>query len=274
MYALINSKLTPAADAQISITERGFRFGDGVFETIAIHGGTPYQWTFHMDRLRDGLHATHITASLENIEADCHKLLDVNQITDGFLRIYISRGQGGHGYVPDINAAPLTVIEAMTHTFVMPEPVDIWVSQYEKISPKSLPVASKIAQGMQSTLVMLEAVENQCADGLMLNASGHITETSCGNIFWLIDGKLYTPSLATGALNGSTRHALLQLSPWPAVEGEYTLDNLKNAEAVIVTNCRVKAQPAACLKPYNFKWDSESLATKCYELLRTRVAKR
>ncbi len=267
MHALINSILTPSSDAHVSVAERGFRFGDGVFETIAVHDGRPYQWAFHMQRLQAGLEATHIPAPSETLESDCLRLLKHNQIRDGFLRIYTSRGQGGRGYMPNISATPLTVIETSAHHFSMPDAGALWLSKYEKISPKALPVGCKLSQGMQSTLALLEANTNQCDDALLLDAHGHIAEAASGNIFWLKGGTLHTPALSTGALHGSTRHALMQLSPWPVQEGHYTLVSMEEAEAVILTNCRVKAIPIAALEPNHLTWNSTYFAKQCYELI-------
>lgn len=267
MHLLINSQLIHAQEAKISVSERGFRFGDGVFETIAVHAGKPYQWPFHIKRLQAGLKAIRIAQSLDTLKADCQKLLAANQITDGLLRIYISRGQGGRGYMPDATASALVVIEAMPHTFALLPPVEMWLSRYEKISPKALPVQYKLAQGMQSTLTTMEAADNQCADALLLSADGYVCETTCGNIFWLQNETLYTPSLDCGALDGSTRHMLMHLSPWKVEEGAYMLDALKQAEAVIITNCRIKAQSVARLLPSGDAWEGQNFAAKCYHLL-------
>lgn len=267
MHLLVNSALTPIQDAKISVAERGFRFGDGLFETIAVHDGKPYQWHFHMDRLKAGLAAIRIDYTLDSLEFDCQKLLDTNKITDGFLRIYISRGQGGQGYLPDANATPLIIVETIPYTFTMFDACTIWLSSYQKIAPQALPVQYKIAQGMQSTLAMMEAADNQCQDALMLNANGFITESTCGNICWLKDNVLYTPSTDCGMLNGSSLSALIRLSPWEVREGAYTMDDLKTADAAIITNCRLKALPVAQLKPVSFEWNSQFFAQKCYDLL-------
>lgn len=267
MHIMINSALIPSNDASVSISERGFKFGDGVFETIAVHDRQMRQFNFHMERLKAGLSSIRIPCSLELLESDCTKLLDANQIREGLLRIYVSRGQGGRGYAPDPTMPALVVIEAMPYAFQLESPVSLWLSTYEKISPKALPVQSKIAQGMQSTLAMLEAQDQGCKDALMLNADGHVTESTSGNIFWLQNNELHTPALECGVLNGSTRHAIVNSGLWPVKEGHYNLDDLTQAEAVILTNCRVKALPVNRLMPADMGWESKRFAKKCYDFL-------
>lgn len=258
---------TPCIRAQ----DRGFRFGDGLFETIAVHGGAPYQWAFHMKRLAAGLAALRIDYDIAPLRRVALELMARNSVKDGLLRIAISRGVGSRGYLP-LGGEPTVVIEALEKPETPKNAVDLWQCSMEKISAKSMPISMKTAQGLASTLTRLEANERLCYDGLQMNAHGEICETGSANIFWLARGVLHTPSLSCGILEGSTRHAVLRTSPWPVKEGAYTLSALQEAEAVFITNASIGALAVAELKPLGWRWQSDRAASAIRARLEKDIA--
>ena len=263
-YIILNQQTLPAAEARLPTADRGFRFGDSLFETIAVHGGKPCQIAWHLDRLARGLAALKIRCDAAPLDNLCRSLIEKNNVKEGLLRIQISRGAGGRGYLPDPNAAPTVLIETAPMPDIPREPVALWLSSYEKISPRALPVNFKLGQG-NSTLARIEAAENHCADALLLNHAGHIAETSSGNIFWVKDSLLYTPKLSCGALDGSIRAALMRLTQVREVEG--TIETLKNAEAVFITNAVWKTLPVGMLRPNGYAWDSAATAQRFHDII-------
>ena len=96
-FAYVNGAFLPEGAALIPIQDRGFRFGDGAFETIALHAGRPYQFQWHMARLARGLEALRIPYDTGTIHAPARELLSKNKAQTGFLRIQITRGRGSAG---------------------------------------------------------------------------------------------------------------------------------------------------------------------------------
>jgi aminodeoxychorismate lyase len=272
MHVMLNNRLIPAEKASIPLSDRGFRYGDGVFETIPVYAGIPYQFDWHMARLQRGLAAIKITCDTSPLREQCRELLEKNKVQDGLLRIQVTRGEGGRGYLPDPNAKPTSVIETLTMPEVPREPVALWLSGYEKISPKALPVTSKLGSALNSVLARLEAVEHHCAEALLLNSQGHITETGASNIFWLKNNLLYTPALTAGLLEGATRAAVLRLSPYKTKEVESGLESLKEADAVFLTNVVLRAFPVGALSPLGYGWHSEAVADQFNALLTEDIA--
>lgn len=265
-FCNLNGQLTATEKAAIPIGDRGFRYGDGVFETIAVQEGVPCHFEFHMARLAGGLKALRIKFDPNPLEAQCRELLKANQMADGLLRIQITRGSGSRGYLPTASQA-LYIIETMPAPEAHKEAVSLYLSSYRKISSAALPVEYKLCQGMNSTLARLEASEHGCFDGLQLNDKNHVCETSSGNIFWLKDGTLYTPALACGVLKGSTREAVMRFSPYPVKEVSEGLDALLKAEAAIITNVAWTVLPVKELHGHNAVWESLGLAQQLTQLL-------
>jgi branched-chain amino acid aminotransferase len=275
-YISINGKILPEEKAKISVKDRGFRFGDGVFETCLIKDGVVYNLEAHLDRLEAGLRAVKIlfsyggsscrpfrrhpdesrdpfynkvwiptfvgmtreVAMKEEIKI-IQKLIQKNKIKNGYLRIAVSRGVGSIGYLPQKNIQPTVVIETLT---LNPKPkslIKLFVSEIQKPSLKSFPVNYKLMQGLNSTLVKLEAVENGCFDGIILNAQGQICETSSANIFWVKDNILHTPHQDCGCLLGTVREKILELSPIKTKLVKAKITDLLKADEVFITNVAI-----------------------------------
>jgi branched-subunit amino acid aminotransferase/4-amino-4-deoxychorismate lyase len=266
-YCILNGELIPQSKAVVSVADRGFRYGDGLFETIAVHKSIPYQFAWHMSRLATGLRALKIPFDTAILNAYCRDLITRNKIEQGLLRIQITRGTGGTGYLPAKDTPPTYLIETMPAPAISEKPASLWLSSLRKIAPNALPVASKLCQGLNSTLTRLEASENNCFDSLLLNARSEIAETSSGNIFWQKAGTLYTPSLACGILEGSTRAAILRLWPGTIIEIEASLEHLLEADAVAICNVAWQALAVSELLPTAARWNSEPLAASLCELI-------
>ncbi|MFZ4125223.1 MAG: aminotransferase class IV [Rickettsiales bacterium] len=248
-FIYLNGQYLPESQALIPVADRGFRFGDGLFETIRIHHGVPYQWEFHMQRMRDGLTELRITCN-EDWVTITKNLLEKNAQTAGFIRIAISRGVGSRGYRPHPkNLAPTIVVESLRDMSGPQHAYNVWVSRYTKPSLSALPVNHKIAQGLNSTLALLEAEDNQCEEAILLTQDGMVCEAASANILWLKDGTLFTPDLKTGCLHGSTREALIRLASITTTIAP--IDSLKNAEAVWIMNGRIGIHPIQHIKPLN-----------------------
>lgn len=248
-YIYLNGQFLPAEEALIPVADRGFRFGDGVFETIRVRGGVPYQLEWHLERLQKGLSAIKITCNLQ--PATCNQLIQKNNLREGFLRIAISRGVGSVGYLPMPDITPTIVIETLPLGNV-PESANLYVSQYKKMPLTSLPVNYKLAQGMNSTLARMEAQEQGCFEALQLNSDEMLCEASSGNLFWVKGDIIYTPSLATGCLDGSTCAVLMRLMKIEEILAP--LDILEAADEVFITNCAWGVLPVTALKPQGWSW--------------------
>jgi branched-chain amino acid aminotransferase len=252
-FAIIDGKLVPAAKAVVPISDRGLRFGDGAFETIAIHSGIPYQYALHLKRLKSGLSAIGIPCPKE-IERLGLTLLRKNKVKEGFLRIMVTRGSGSEGYLPSKKILPRVMMETLPRK-IAPASARVCLSARPKISPLALPTETKLMQGLGSVLARMEAEKQGCLDALMLSAEGHIAETSSANIFWVKGEKLYTPSLAAGCVAGTTRAAVMRL--FPASEGLYPLKALQTADGIFLTNTNWQILPVTAVKPWKKKYPAD-----------------
>ena len=250
----LNGQFTRDDQAMIALADRGFRFGDGAFETIRLHRGVPYQWALHIARLRAGLAALQIPIREIEWGTFARQVIQRNRAGDGFLRISVSRGVGSRGYLPLPNIAPTWAVEYLPPSATATQPYRLWLSDIAKIPPQCLPANHKLAQGINSTLAALDAQTHICDDALQLTLDGCISETSAANIFWVKNDELFTPSLATNCLRGTTRDAMLRLSPAPVHGVQATLPALEMAESVFITNARLGVHAVASLAPMGWNF--------------------
>lgn len=256
-FTCLNGRFVLAHRAAVSVDDRGFRFGDGLFETIRIERGTPVYWEAHMQRLALGLRAVGIDLPLSPLQPFARKLLLKNEAQEGFLRLAISRGVGSRGYLPHPpGMPPHWVMEWLPRPHADAPAASLWLSSYAKIPPQCLPTAFKLAQGMGSSLAIMQARDHGADDALQLTPAGEIAEAASANIFWLREGTLFTPGLETGCLGGTTREAILRLSPYPTRLVREGLSSLEAAEAVFLTNARVGVQPVKSLQPAGWSFNA------------------
>src|SRR6266545_7921333 len=112
MTALINGKFVPPEQAVVSVLDRSFLFGDGVFETIPVYNGKPFRWAQHLERLARGADFLKIRLPFapKELRGLAGELIERNQMPDALLRLTLSRGAGAGGYSPTGADSPIVVM--------------------------------------------------------------------------------------------------------------------------------------------------------------------
>ena len=215
-FALLNGQRVPEAEARISIFDRSFLYGDGLFETLRVYRGRPFAWAAHWDRLQAG--AARLTLRLP-VSADqawneALDLLRSNGESEALLRLHVSRGVGRRGYSPTGADQPTWILS--THPAQPQDPAQPtrWrLSTSSWRLPTADPLTSvKSANKLLQVLAKAEAEARDCDEALLLNTNQHVVEGTSSNLFWIDRGVLCTPPLSTGALPGITRAKVLELA--------------------------------------------------------------
>lgn len=250
---LVNNELLNDDEAVISIKDRGFRFGDGIFETIPFYNKVMYRVADHLERLKKGLEAIYIDCSVSDLEDKIKSVIEANDIENGFARICITRGQGSKGYLPTYKTSPTLVIEIIERKKMETDKASLVISSHRKIPQQCLPVNYKLMNGLNYSLAKEEAKKQGFFDGILLTIDEKICECASSNIFWFKSDTLFTPSLATGAVDGVTRKAIMELAPYKVVEGEFNYLKLSGADEIFITNVTLGILPVEKVAPVIFK---------------------
>lgn len=234
---LKNHQLVAEKQAQVSVEERGLLFGDGIFETCKIFNGKIYDYKAHEDRMKAGLKALKFSAEIKNLEKESLKLITTNKIKNGLLKILISRGVGSYGYLPTYKSKALTIVQTF-ESRELPKKITLGISKIT--APKTF---AKTTNSLPYILTKIAATEENFFDAVMFSEKKFVSETSSANIFWVKNGKIFTPSKTCGLLLGTVRKKLLKLAPVKIFETEATLAALKKADEIFLTNSSFLVAP-------------------------------
>ncbi|SVB76286.1 uncharacterized protein METZ01_LOCUS229140 [marine metagenome] len=238
--ASLNGRFLPLDEAQVSASDRGFLYGDGLFETIRIHDGRPFLWDWHMIRFMDGSESLGIALpqSTESLLGNVRELICRNDGPESIVRIALSRGVGQRGYGVTGDEQPTLLITQHPLPQALSKPLSL-VTTTARVAVGDPLARVKSANKLGSILVKRDATRQRADDGLILNSDGNVTETSSANVFWVENGTLHTPPISDGVLPGVTRRLVIDLAPalGQAVREESAApDRLQQAEAVFVTS--------------------------------------
>ncbi|WP_369802940.1 aminodeoxychorismate lyase [Sporosarcina sp. P20a] len=237
----MNGKRVVAEDLKISPFDHGFLYGLGFFETFRTYGGEVFLYEPHMIRLRSALadYRIDMPYSDEEILAAIHSLYEENGYEDGYYRLNISAGVHDIGLAPAEYKQPNVLIfqKALNLPPVHTEKDGVWLATTRN-EPESV-VRHKSHQYANNVKGRLELPSLKETEGLFVTSDGYVAEGITSNVFWVKQGELYTPSLNTGILPGTTRAFVIEMAGelgLPINEGLYMQEELESAEEVFITN--------------------------------------
>lgn len=247
----INKKLVYTDRARISIFDRGFMYGDGVFETMRSYSGTVFKIDDHLARLERSLKIVMIKPPYlkSYLRKEIYKLIDANALKDAYIRLTVTRGEGRFGIEHKEILKPNVVIIAKEfHSY--PEwmykkgisacIVDIRQNDLSRLS------SIKSLNFMGNILARFEAKEKGCDEAILLNTLGFVAEAVTSNLFAVKRGALLTPSIECGILPGVTRGAILKIAKDLNIkvkEKEISRKELLASDEAFLTNSLVEVLP-------------------------------
>ena len=244
--------LVDADDARVSVLDHGFTVADGVFETLKVADGAAFALRRHLDRLERsaaamGLPAPDraqvVTAVQETVEANAPVLGAL-----GRLRITYTAGDAPLG--SDRGETGPTLVVAVSAMKPWPESAAVITVPWPR-NERSPLAGVKSTSYAENVLALARAHDHGAGEALMPDTQGRLCEGTGSNVFLVLDGRLITPSLATGCLAGVTRDLVLEWSG--ANEFDVPVSALEEAEEVFITSSTRDVQPV-------HRVDSRSLA--------------
>jgi branched-chain amino acid aminotransferase len=214
----INGQLVDKENARISVYDHGLLYGDGVFEGMRSYGGKVFRLREHLDRLWDSAKAIwlEIPISPDEIARAVRETLQANKIQDGYVRLVVTRGAGTLGLDPHKTSDPQVIVIA-DHIELYPQEfydqgLEIITVSTIRNHPAALNPRIKSLNYLNNILAKLEGLQAGCVEALMLNHKGEVAECTGDNIFLVSHGRLLTPPIDAGILEGITRNAVIELA--------------------------------------------------------------
>ena len=257
-YISLNGKIIPDTEGSISTGDRGFLYGDGIFETLRTYNGEPFKLTEHLERMRCSAEKLKISLEYSNAEISetITKLLEKNSVQDAYIRITLSRGEGGSGLQMSDGLRSTILIQVKSFTPYEKElyekGMSLSVSKHRRSTTSPI-YSHKTTNLLTSILLKEEAGSRSAHDSIVLNTDGYVAECIVSNIFMVNSGSVVTPSLDTNILPGITRRTVLDIcqnSGIPAREESFKIETLIKAEEVFITNSLMEIMPVSKIDDY------------------------
>lgn len=253
MWVYLNDRIVQAEQARISVFDRGFLYGDGVFETVRIHDGRPVWLDRHLARLADSCKQIGLPLPDKPWPAIFQKVIDKNRVDHAAIRLTLSRGTRDTGDDPTVVLfhRPLPHVTSSQRR----KGIRLTLATIRRLSPRSHPTQAKTLNYLNNLLAKQEAAERGAFDGLMVTTDGYVAECSMSNVFVIKDRTLYTPSLACGVLPGITRGVVLDMAPSLGLqirEGRYRPAFLYEADECFLTGSGIGILPVQAIDGCSF----------------------
>lgn len=272
-----NHRLLEAAKARAEIVTAATLYGRGVFTTLAIYDGRPFQWHAHWWRLME--HATRARVDVtgcdeETARASLLKLIAANEVKQGRARLTLLAGAEQQRGVWEVKGAHELKSALLMMTgdarVVGHEGLALTVSPY-RLNTLSPLVGLKSVNYLERIMAWEEARGRDFDEAVALNERGEIASATMANLFWAVDGSLHTPALSTGALAGTTRARVIELAhelSIPTVEGVYDLSDLGDADEIFLTSAGLGVGLVTTFDFHRYTVGVGSVALRLHEAFR------
>ncbi len=255
-YIFLNGKIISETEGRISSKDRGFLYGDGIFETLRSYNGIPFKLTEHLERLHSSAEELRIPLkyTIKELSKNVKELLKTNNIPDAYIRITLSRGTGNNGLAINGNSSPTLLIQAKPFTPYKRELYEkgmaLTISKARRST--SCPVSCHKTTNLLTSILLKEETREKSADeAIVLNTDGHVAECITSNIFIVYNKNIITPSLGTNILPGITRNTVLDICKDRGLfvgEDRFRIETLMTADEVFLTNSLMEIMPVSVVE--------------------------
>jgi len=239
-------------DDRIAISDRGLQYGDGLFETMTFRAGIVEFIDAHLARLMDGCRRLNIEfVQAEELLNELNIICQILTDNDAIIKIIITRGSGGRGYLAVSGVEPTRIIS--TH------PLPIYPDHYSQIGVKSRLCTHTLSENsalagikhlnrLDQVLARNEWHDADITEGIMLDQARNVIEGTMSNVFIVKAGKLFTPTLDKSGVAGIMRAQIMLLATElniSVVETKIHIDDLMAADEVFITNSVIGIWPVS-----------------------------
>ena len=251
------------SDLQLTVSNRSFLYGDGVFETLKIVNNKILFFEDHYFRLMASMRIVRMeipmTFTMEYIEKQIMKLVGLLAIKDAArVRFTVFRNEGGF-YLPNDNSISFVIQASKLENIRYKIPkIQFEVDLYKDfIVPRQLLSTLKTANKITHVTASIFAKENQLDSTLLINETKNVIEAANGNLFMLMGNKLITPPISEGCLNGIMRKQIIslakQIDSVEVLEAAISPFDLQKADELFITNVIVGIQPITKYRKKEFE---------------------
>jgi branched-chain amino acid aminotransferase len=258
--ANVDGSITPASQARVPVLDRGFLYGDSVYEVFRTYSGVPLFYDEHYSRLLNSANLIHmrITQTREEITDEIRRTVQASGAKPGgdvYVRYTITRGEGPVDLypTPDLSTRFVVIVKEIPpwNPDFYRRGMRLAVPTTRRNPVNALDPNIKGGNYLNNILALSEARELGADDCVILNQQNMVSEASNSNLFFVIDGELITPGSAAGNLRGITRNAVQCACAGHGLsvsETDVHADDLSRATECFVTSATREVMPVLSLR--------------------------
>src|SRR3972149_1090091 len=256
MLIFLNGSLIPQDEAKVSVLDRGFLYGDGVFETLRAYSGKIFHLDDHVIRLFRSADSIYLKTLFteDYVKEALYKTLRRNNLNNAYLRLTITRGQSNPGLdIEDCSDPTITIIAREFSGYtedIYRRGISAAIVNTRKIPASALNPEIKSLNFLNNIMARMEARKADASEAFMLSTEGYVAEGTVCNIFIVKEGVIKTPSLSVGILNGVTRSLVIGLAQKNNIsisEQPFQPEELYSADECFVTSTLYEVMPVTSI---------------------------
>lgn len=256
MKIWLDGSLVDEDQAKISVFDHGVLYGDGVFEGIRFYNNRVFRLDEHIERLYESAKVILLEIGMtqqEMCDAVC-ETIRANGLTDGYVRLVVTRGVGNLGLNPFLCPKPSIFIIAASITLYPEEHyekgLELATCSTRRPTHGALSPQVKSLNYLNNVMAKVEAIRAGALEGLVLNETGTVAECTGDNVFIIKHGEVSSPPISDGALNGITRQTAIDLClelDVPFSERTITRHDIMTADECFLTGTAAEVIPVISL---------------------------
>jgi branched-chain amino acid aminotransferase len=251
----LNGSLVPRSKARLSISDHGFLYGFGLFESMRAYNGKLFLLDRHIKRLKNAAQVIGLGAKITrlNLEKACNDTVKINDLKNARVRITVTNGEGTALPWVDAGGKPTILVTAVPYTPLAKaryeEGFKVGIASVRRAS-QNVMSSMKSINYLLNTIARMEVAKRGQDEALLLNEDGYIAEGGGSNVFFVRSGRLVTPAPNSGLIPGVTREVIIELANSLGIvlsEGTVGKAAFKQCEEAFMTNAVIEIMPVTSI---------------------------
>jgi branched-chain amino acid aminotransferase group I len=252
----LNGTLVPRSKAHLSISDHGFLYGFGLFQTMRVYNGNIFMLDRHVQRLTEAAQFIGIGDKIAGIDLEkaCKEIVKINDLKTARVRLTVTNGKGTALPWEDPGGNPTVLVTAVPYVPISEEKYNqgfkVGIAAVRRTRQNIIASSLKSLNYMINVMARMEVARRGQDEALLLNEDGYIAEGGASNIFFVRSGRLVTPAINSGIIPGVTREAVMELAAGLDIvlsEGTVGKQIFKQCEEAFMTNSMIEIMPVTSI---------------------------
>ena len=248
----LNGTLVPRSKAHISISDHGFLYGFGLFQTMRAYNGRIFLLDRHVKRLKEAAYIIGMGEKITKLDLEkaCKETVTINALESARVRLTVTNGKGTALPWEDAGDDPTVLVTAVPYVPMTSEKYNqgykVGIASVRRTRQNAVASSLKSLNYLINVIARMEVAKRGQDEAMLLNEDGYLAEGGGSNVFFLRSGRLVTPAPNSGIIPGVTREVVMELADSLGIgftEGTVGKPIFKQCEEAFMTNSMIEIMP-------------------------------